>query len=56
MTADEILAALLQKAEAGELPAKTTGAVRHLAQRVADGKPLSEMQELIRDFGESTTQ
>jgi hypothetical protein len=52
MTADEILAALLRKADAGELPARTAGAVRHLAQRVADGKPLSEMQEeLVRDVG-----
>jgi hypothetical protein len=32
--------------------AKSAKGVRHLAQRVAAGKPLSEMQEeLVREFG-----
>lgn len=52
MTGEEILGALLRKADAGELPAKQAGTLRHLAQRITDGKAMSEMQEeLVREFG-----
>ncbi len=52
MTGEEILEALLKKADAGELPAKQVGTLRHLAGRIADGKAMTEMQEeLVRDFG-----
>ncbi len=51
MTAEEILAALLAKADAGEIPAKQAGTIRHLAGRVAAGKEITEMQEeLLREF------
>jgi hypothetical protein len=43
---------LLKKAEAGELPGKKADMLRHLKERVASGKVLSEMQEeLLRDLG-----
>jgi hypothetical protein len=51
-SAEEILRILLAKADAGEVAPKQAGTLRHLAQRIADGKPMSEMQEeLVRDFG-----
>ncbi len=54
MTAEEILAALLAKADAGEIAPKHAGTIRHLAARVAAGKGLSEMQEeLLREFAEA---
>jgi uncharacterized protein YjiS (DUF1127 family) len=47
-----VFAELLKKAEAGELPAKKADMLRHLKERVASGKALSEMQEdLLRDLG-----
>jgi hypothetical protein len=52
MTGEQILDALLRKAQAGELSAKMAGTLTHLAQRVAAGQTMSEMQdELVRDFG-----
>ncbi len=51
MTAEELLAALVAKADAGEIPPKQAGTIRHLAGRVAAGKDLTEMQEeLLREF------
>jgi uncharacterized protein YjiS (DUF1127 family) len=47
-----IFAELLKKAEAGELPVKKADMLKHLKERVASGKALSEMQEdLLRDLG-----
>ncbi|HTU03195.1 MAG TPA: hypothetical protein VMG58_15300 [Candidatus Sulfotelmatobacter sp.] len=52
MSPEQVLDALLEKAEAGELPAKMVGTLRHLAERLAAGQVMSEMQaELVRDFG-----
>ncbi len=52
MSPEEILDALLKKAEAGELPAKMVGTLRHLAGRLAAGQAMSEMQaELVQGFG-----
>lgn len=48
----ELLAALLKKAEAGELPKKKADMLKHLQGRVASGQPISEMQaELLEDLG-----
>ena len=47
----EILAALLKKAEAGELPEKKANMLKHLGGRVASGLPITEMQaELLGDL------
>jgi hypothetical protein len=52
MDSDQILAALLKKAEAGELPKKKADMLIHLQSRVASGLPISEMQaELLEDLG-----
>ena len=49
----EILAALLKKAEAGELPEKKANMLKHLWGRVASGLPITEMQaELLGDLGQ----
>jgi hypothetical protein len=50
---EAILAALLAKAEAGELPEKKANMLRSLQSRVASGLPITEMQaELLEDLGE----
>ena len=52
MVIEELFEELLAKAEAGQLPAKKAAMLRHLKERMASGKPLSEMQEeLLRDLG-----
>jgi len=52
MSPEQVLDALLQKADAGQLPAKMVGTLRHLAERLAAGQPMSEMQaELVQSFG-----
>ena len=52
MDSDQILAALLKKAEAGELPKKKADMLIHLQSKVAAGLPISEMQaELLEDLG-----
>ena len=49
----ETLAALLKKAEAGELPEKKANMLKHLGGRVASGLPITEMQaELLGDLGQ----
>lgn len=49
----QILAALLKKAEAGELPEKKSNMLKHLQSKVAAGLPISEMQaELLEDLGQ----
>jgi hypothetical protein len=48
----ELLAALVKKAEAGELPKKKADMLRHLQGKVESGQPISEMQaELLEDLG-----
>jgi len=48
----ELLAALVRKAEAGELPKKKADMLRHLQGKVESGLPISEMQaELLEDLG-----
>ena len=48
----ELLAALLKKAEAGELPKKKADMLKHLQGRVESGLPISEMQaELLEELG-----
>jgi hypothetical protein len=48
----ELLAALVKKAEAGELPKKKADMLKHLEGKVASGLPISEMQaELLEDLG-----
>jgi hypothetical protein len=50
---EEILAALLKKVEAGELPQKKADMLMNLQARVASGKPITEMQaELLEDLGQ----
>lgn len=52
MVIEELFEELLAKAETGQLPAKKAAMLRHLKERVASGKPLSEMQEeLLRELG-----
>ncbi len=52
MGPEEILAALLAKADAGALPAKKANMLKVLQAKVGDGKLLSEMQiELLDDLG-----
>jgi hypothetical protein len=41
---EQILEALVKKAEAGELPPKKANMLIHLKQRVAGGAALTEMQ------------
>lgn len=49
---DQILAALLEKAEAGELPPKKANMLKHLQSRVSSGQAITEMQaELLEDLG-----
>jgi hypothetical protein len=49
----ELLAALVKKAEAGELPKKKADMLRNLEGKVASGLPISEMQaELLESLGE----
>jgi hypothetical protein len=49
----EILAALVKKAEAGELPEKKANMLKHLQSKVASGLPITEMQaELLEDLGQ----
>ena len=48
----ELLAALVKKAEAGELPKKKADMLKHLQGKVASGPPITEMQaELLEDLG-----
>ncbi len=48
----ELLAALVKKAEAGELPKKKADMLKHLQGKVASGLPITEMQaELLEDLG-----
>ena len=48
----ELLAALVKKAEAGELPKKKADMLKHLQGKVESGLPISEMQaELLEDLG-----
>ena len=48
----QLLAALVKKAEAGELPKKKADMLRHLQGKVESGLPISEMQaELLEDLG-----
>ena len=52
MVIEQLFEELLTKAEAGQLPAKKADMLRHLKERMASGKALSEMQEeLLRDLG-----
>jgi hypothetical protein len=47
----QLLAALVKKAEAGELPKKKADMLRHLQGKVESGVPISEMQaELLEDL------
>lgn len=49
----EILAELLKKVEAGELPEKKANMLKHLQSKVAAGLPITEMQaELLEDLGQ----
>jgi hypothetical protein len=49
----EILAALLKKVEAGELPEKKANMLKNLGGKVASGLPITEMQaELLGDLGQ----
>jgi hypothetical protein len=51
MDSDQILTALLKKAEAGELPKKKAEMLVHLQSKVASGLPITEMQaELLEDL------
>jgi len=48
----ELLAALVKKAEAGELPKKKADMLKFLRAKVESGLPISEMQaELLEDLG-----
>jgi hypothetical protein len=50
---EAILAALLEKVEAGELPEKKANMLRNLQSKVASGLPITEMQaELLEELGE----
>jgi len=49
---NQLLAALVKKADAGELPKKKADMLKHLRARVDSGLPISEMQaELLDDLG-----
>jgi hypothetical protein len=48
----QLLAALLKKAEAGELPKKKADMLKNLQSKVDEGLPITEMQaELLEDLG-----
>jgi hypothetical protein len=48
----QLLAALVKKAEAGELPKKKADMLKHLQGKVESGLPITEMQaELLEDLG-----
>ncbi len=48
----QLLAALLKKAEAGELPKKKADMLKNLQAKVTSGLPITEMQaELLEDLG-----
>lgn len=48
----QLLAALVKKAEAGELPKKKADMLKHLQAKVDSGLPITEMQaELLEDLG-----
>ena len=48
----ELLAALVKKAEAGELPKKKADMLKYLQGKVESGLPITEMQaELLEDLG-----
>ena len=47
----ELLAALVKKAEAGELPKKKADMLKHLQAKVESGLPITEMQaELLENL------
>jgi hypothetical protein len=49
----ELLAALVKKAEAGELPKKKADMLKNLQGKIASGLPISEMQaELLEDLAQ----
>jgi hypothetical protein len=49
----ELLAALVKKADAGELPKKKADMLKNLEGKVAAGLPITEMQaELLEDLGQ----
>ena len=49
---NQLLAALVKKAEAGELPKKKSDMLKYLQAKVDSGLPISEMQaELLEDLG-----
>ena len=49
----ELLAALVKKADAGELPKKKADMLKHLEGKIASGLPISEMQaELLEDLAQ----
>ena len=48
----QLLAALMKKAEAGELPKKKADMLKNLQAKVESGLPITEMQaELLEDLG-----
>lgn len=48
----QLLAALVAKAEAGELPKKRADMLKNLQAKVDSGLPITEMQaELLEDLG-----
>jgi hypothetical protein len=48
----QLLAALVKKAEAGELPKKKADMLKNLQAKVDSGLPITEMQaELLEDLG-----
>lgn len=48
----QLLAALVKKAEAGELPKKKADMLKNLQAKVDSGLPITEMQaELLEDMG-----
>lgn len=51
VTIERVFEELLKRAEAGQLPSKKADMLQHLRTRMANGKPLSEMQEeLLREL------
>jgi hypothetical protein len=52
MEIEQLLDALVKRADAGHLSPKDANTVKRLQERVAAGRGLSEMQEeLLRDLG-----
>lgn len=48
----QLLASLMKKAEAGELPKKKADMLKNLQAKVDSGLPITEMQtELLEDLG-----